>query len=111
MMPATTLTLPSRSPAELAPEFHRLAAEWRQKSAHLSNSMDMAMLPEYQRIVAMGPAVVGLILEELETKPDFWFRALEALTGEDPIPGPARGKVRQMADAWVKWGHERGLLA
>jgi hypothetical protein len=110
-MPATTLTLPTRSPEELAPEFHRLAAEWRQKSAHFSNSAEMAMLPEYQKIIAMGPAVVGLILEELERKTDFWFWALEHLTGEDPIPPESRGKVRQMAAAWVKWGHERGLLA
>lgn len=110
-MPATQNTLPARSPAELAPEFHRLAADWRQKSAHLSSSMQMAMLPEYQKIIAMGPGVVGLILEELERKTDFWFWALEHLTGEDPIPSEARGKVRQMAEAWVKWGHERGLLA
>ncbi len=110
-MPATTLSLPTRSPDELAPEFHRLAAEWRQKSALLSNSVQMAMLLEYQKIIAMGPGVVGLILEELERKTDFWFWALEHLTGEDPIPLEARGKVQQMADAWVQWSRERGLLA
>ena len=110
-MPTTTLSLPARSPEELAPEFHRLAAEWRELSAHLSNSMQMAMLPSYQRIIGMGPGVVGLILADLERKPDFWFWALEHLTGEDPIPADARGRVRLMAAAWVRWGYERGLLA
>lgn len=99
-MPATSHTLPTRSPEELAPEFHRLAAEWRQKSAHLSNSMQMAMLPEYQKIIAMGPGVVGLILEELERKTDFWFWALEFLTGEDPIP--PRPEAR--CDRWPRPG-------
>jgi hypothetical protein len=110
-MPATQVTLPTRTPVELAPEFHRLAAEWRLKSAHLSNSMEKAMLPEYQRIMAMGPGVVGLILEELERKGGFWFWALEHLTGENPVPPETRGYIKQMADAWVKWGRERGLLA
>lgn len=110
-MPATRATLPARTPEQMADEFRRLATEWKQQSAHLSNSMQMAMLPQYQRIIGMGPGVVGLILEELERKPDFWFWALEHLTGEDPIPPEARGKVRQMADAWVQWGYDRGVLA
>jgi hypothetical protein len=110
-MPATLKTLPIPSHDGMVAEFRKLATEWKQRSGHLSNSAQMAMLPSYQRIIAMGPGVVGLILEELEREPDFWFWALEALTGHDPIPAEAKGKVRQMADAWVKWGYQQGLLA
>ena len=38
----------------------------------------------------------------------FW--ALEAITGENPVPAADRGKVQKMADAWVAWGREQGLI-
>ena len=107
--------LPS-APREIAPErsllerFHRLAAEWKEQSHFLSNSAQMAMLRPYQRIIGMGPRAVPLILEELRREPDHWFWALEAITEEDPVPPEARGQVRRMAEAWVRWGEEQGII-
>jgi hypothetical protein len=40
----------------------------------------------------------------LEREPDQWFWALQAITEEDPVPPPSRGKVREMALAWIEWG-------
>ncbi len=103
-------------PVELAPgrglseRFRRLAAEWKQQSRFLSNTAQMAMLRPYQRIIGMGPPVVPLILEELRREPDHWFWALEAITEQDPVPPEARGKVRLMAQAWIRWGEEQGLI-
>jgi hypothetical protein len=90
--------------------FHRLAAEWKEQSHFLSNSAQMAMLRPYQRIIGMGPIAVPLILEELRREPDHWFWALEAITEEDPVPPEARGQVRRMAEAWVQWGEEQGII-
>jgi hypothetical protein len=70
----------------------------------------MAMHPAYQQIIGMGREVVPLILRELEREPDHWFWALKAITGEDPVPEQHRGRVRAMADAWIRWGREHGLL-
>ncbi len=103
-------------PREIAPErsllerFHRLAAEWKEQSHFLSNSAQMAMLRPYQRIIGMGPIAIPLILEELRREPDHWFWALEAITEEDPVPPEARGQVRRMAEAWVRWGEEQGII-
>lgn len=94
----------------LAERFRRLVAEWKERSRYLSNPAQMAMLPSYQRIIGMGPVVVPLILEELRREPDHLFWALEALTEEDPVPLEARGKVPLMADAWIRWGEQRGLI-
>ena len=58
----------------------------------------------------MGPAVVPLILAELEREPDHWFWALEAITGESPIPQCDAGDVEASALAWVEWGRQKGLL-
>ena len=86
----------------LSERFHRLAAEWKEQSRFRSNSAQMAMLRPYQRIIGMGPPVVPLILEELQREPDHWFWALEAITEEDPGPPEVKGKVRLMAQAWIR---------
>ena len=91
--------------------FQRLAAEWKKQSRYLSNTAQMAMLNPYQRIIGMGRAAVPLILEELRREPDQWFWALEAITDESPVPAEAAGKVRLMAQAWIEWGKQHGLLA
>jgi hypothetical protein len=70
----------------------------------------MAMLNPYQRIIGMGPPVVPLILEELRREPDQWFWALEAITEQNPVPQEASGKPRLMAEAWLRWGDQLGLL-
>ena len=95
----------------VAERFRRLAAEWKEESRHLSNSAQMAMLRPYQQIIGMGPAVVPLILDELRREPDQWFWALESITEQNPVPPEAMCKVRLMAQAWVTWGEQRGMLA
>jgi hypothetical protein len=77
----------------------------------MSNTAQMAMLRSYQKIIGMGLAAVPLILEELQREPNQWFWALEAITDENPVPPEAAGKVRLMAEAWIQWGREHGLLA
>ncbi len=77
----------------------------------MSNVAQMAMLKPYQQIIGMGELAVPLILEELQREPDQWFWALEMITQENPVPRQAAGKVRQMAEAWIAWGKEKGFLA
>ena len=48
---------------------------------------------------------------ELEREPDHWFWALEAITGESPVPESDAGDIEASALAWVEWGREKGLLA
>ncbi|MEX0725656.1 MAG: hypothetical protein WEB58_16260 [Planctomycetaceae bacterium] len=91
--------------------FQKLAAEWKTQSRYLSNSAQMAMLKPYQQIIGMGTAAVPMILEELQREPDQWFWALESITAENPVPDEAAGRVRQMAQAWIDWGRERGYLS
>jgi len=37
-----------------------------------------------------------------------WFWALNAITGTDPVP--AGSTFQEAAEAWLKWGRERGYL-
>jgi hypothetical protein len=101
---------PRRGQQDARARFQRRAGEWKARSKHLSNSMQMAMLKPYQAIIGMGWEAVPYILEELKREPDPWFWALEAITEENPVPPEAAGKVRLMAQAWLEWGKRQGIL-
>jgi hypothetical protein len=90
-------------------QFYRLAAVWRVETAHLSNLTQKCNHPAYRAIVAMGPDVIPLILAELEREPNHWFAALRELTGENPVPPEARGKVKEMASSWLDWAEKHGF--
>ena len=77
----------------------------------MSNTAQMAMLRSYQSIIGMGDPAIPLLLEELQREPDQWFWALEAITLENPVPVEARGKVDEMARAWIEWGRQKGYIA
>jgi hypothetical protein len=89
-----------------ADHFAELAARWRADTEFLSAPDEIADHPAYREIIAMGEPAIRLILAELDSRPDSWFEALRALTGEDPVPHGARGNVRAMAEAWREWGRQ-----
>ena len=91
-------------------KFSRLAEEWREQARFMSSITDMALVPAYQQIIGMGRDVVPLLLRELRDDPDYWFWALKAITGADPVPEENRGNISAMAEAWVRWGEQEGYL-
>lgn len=105
---ATAYKYPIANQTELETEFKRLAKEWRIDTGMLSLVTQKSMHPAYQRIIGMGQPVVPLILRDLEQKPDHWFWALRAITGDNPVKPEQRGRMKQMAQAWIQWGKERG---
>lgn len=88
--------------------FKKLAAKWKADTIVMSSIEDMAMNQHYQQIIGMGPAAVPIILERLKAAPDFWFWALRAITGVDPVAQSDRGNVQKMTEAWLRWGRARG---
>ena len=91
--------------------FDELASQWKAQSRYLSNTAQMAMLWPYQQIIGLGAVAVPLILGELRRETDHWFWALEAITGENPVPSEVAGDVEAAAAAWLRWGREKGLNA
>jgi hypothetical protein len=79
---------------------------WRRESTWLATVQQMVLLPSYQRIIGMGPAVVPLLLGELKARPAHWFWALNAITREDPAAGIDR--FSDAREAWLSWGRDRG---
>jgi hypothetical protein len=101
---------PSPDDPGLERRFRELADEWQAAVVPLSSTTARVQHPAYREIIALGPAVVPLLLRELERRPDHWFAALRSLTGADPVAPADRGHLGRMAEAWIRWGKERGYL-
>ena len=91
--------------SELETKFTELADQWSEETKFCSSVNDMFGHIAYQNIMRMGPKAVPLILKRIETQPDYWFFALECLTGEDPVPSEERLNFDAITNAWLEWGH------
>lgn len=101
----------SESPeAALAERFRTLRDMWRRDTASFSSTTRRVTHPAYQQIIGMGADVAPLLLRELATDPDHWFWALKAITGADPVRAEDRGRVKTMAEAWLRWGRAQRLV-
>ncbi len=94
----------------VAAQFAMLAREWKSATALLSSTTAMVAHPSYQAIIALGPSVVPLLLRDMEGESVHWFEALQAITGEDPVPHEHWGNIAAMTADWLTWGRQRGLL-
>jgi hypothetical protein len=94
----------------LVQQFETLAEQWKAAIALLSSTTAMMSHPTYQVIIALGPPVVPLLLRDLERAPVHWFEALQAITGEDPVPCEHWGNMPAMAADWLAWRRRKGLI-
>jgi hypothetical protein len=92
----------------LKTKFENLSRQWKEDTQFASTMIDIAMHPAYQQIIGMGHSAVPFILQRLFHEPDHWFWALKAITCEDPVPEKSRGKLDDMARAWLDWGKSKG---
>ncbi|PYQ29249.1 MAG: hypothetical protein DMF56_13345 [Acidobacteria bacterium] len=90
--------------------FEELALAWSTETAHFSSPMKLMEHPAYRQIIGLGSAVLPLLLRDLAEHQRFWFPALTAITGENPVPPDAAGNIGRMIDAWVEWGREKNLI-
>ncbi len=77
---------------------------------YISSTSQIVAHPAFQRIIELGDVVLPLLLAEVRARPSHLIIALKRITGEDPVSPDDRGKLRAMADTWVKWGEARQLI-
>jgi hypothetical protein len=110
MSTVPTEQTPSTPPsANIKDEFERLAAEWHKAVGHHSSTTVRNNHPAYQKIIALGPAVVPLLLRDMEENCTHWSYALRQITGANPIPPSSAGNIPKMAEAWLGWAKDNGL--
>jgi hypothetical protein len=85
-------------------------AEWTIGIGPTSSSRKVTAHPAFRRIVGMGREAVPYFLREVKRKPSLLVRALQEITGESPVPRESRGRISEIAKAWVAWGEKNGLL-
>jgi hypothetical protein len=104
------MVLKTAETKSLETEFQALARQWKEACGILSSTTAMVAHPAYQAIIDLGQPVVPLLLQELAKEPVHWFEALQAITGEDPVPRSDWGNIPAMTSAWLAWGRSRNLL-
>ena len=84
---------------EIQAEFIYLSSQWIQSVEGMSSTVEMAKHPAYQKIVSMGEVVIPFLLEDLRQ-----------ITQQNPVQPEQRGKIKQMAEAWLNWGKQEGYI-
>jgi hypothetical protein len=90
--------------------FERLRDRWMAETMFSSSLSEITSHEAYMAIIGLGQPAIPLILEDLERDPKYWFAALRALSGFDPVPSEMAGNLDAMTDAWLDWGRETGLI-
>jgi hypothetical protein len=107
-------TVPTKEPVSALPaetieeRFRKLEALWTAETGHLSSTTKIINHPTFQEILTLGPAVIPLMLRDLEVRPRLWVWALPRIAGVDPIPESDYGNIAKMSEAWLHWAKENG---
>ena len=94
----------------LQARFEELRESWSEATGMLSNPDARAAHPTHQAVVALGPAVVPLLLRDMESRHTHWFMALTAITHDNPVRPEHAGLIPKMVEDWLAWGRERKLI-
>ena len=94
---------------ETARRFRELTRAWKAGAQFTSSMTELMMHPAYQQVIGMGPVALPHLIRALRERPDFWFWALQAITGETPLPNPAEHTFQENVDAWLEWGRKHGF--
>jgi hypothetical protein len=91
-------------------EFNRLKTEWEKDTRHLSSITETCTHRAYQRIIGGGKESLPFIYEDLKEGTDHWFWALQSITGDNPVPKEALGRMEQMRTIWLHHLKENGYV-
>src|SRR5579862_7578978 len=102
------MTKPKLLDSPTEQRFHELVATWKVSAGVSSSLSELFAHRSYRELIELGEPAVPLLLAELEREPDWWFAALKAITGADPVAAENRGKLDEMSRAWLDWGRAKG---
>jgi hypothetical protein len=91
-------------------KFDLLADRWKKQIRGMSSMSRMMSDENYQKILTFGWNAVPFILRDLKKEVAPWFQALRAITDKRDIGREFKGQFRKIADAWIRWGEENGII-
>jgi hypothetical protein len=85
----------------------RLLSQWRNDTAPFSSTTKTTEHPACLELIALGrPALPFLFRDMEQTQDGHLSRALTVITGAHPVSEEDRGKIRKVAEAWLRWAKE-----
>ena len=94
--------------ADEAEHFLQLLSEWRKETAFQSSPRVITGHAAYQQIIEIGEPALPFIFEDMQENGGWWYPALRAITGDNPVPKDARGNRKLNDEAWLRWAREHG---
>ena len=94
--------------------FSQLVEKWYMERGATSSLSEITSCPSYLKIIRMGQRALPLLLDQIRREgddPDHWFAALEAITGEDPVPEDALWRHSENGGSLACLGGGEGCLA
>lgn len=88
--------------------FLQLLSKWRKETAFQSSPRVITSHPAYQQIIDIGEPALPFIFEDMPENGGWWYPALRAITGDNPVPKDARGNRKLNDEAWLRWAREHG---
>lgn len=98
--------------ADISDRFHELVSQWNDERRFLSSPKEMTACVSFKLIIALGPAAVPLIVDQLrneENSSQRWELFLMELTSANPVTRNDYGKPRRIAGAWLAWAERNGF--
>lgn len=96
---------------EAEERFSILKQKWLSETRFLSSATTICTKQEYQEIIGMGKLAIPFMLRDFTNgELNHWFWALTAITGENPITEDIAGDMQKMADVWIDWGKNQGII-
>ena len=93
----------------IADQLQRHIARWNDETQH--SSRVVTEHPSYQAIVAMGKSVLPALFREMSHRPDWFFVALEEITGAQPERLPEHaGRLDELTQDWLEWAKAHGYF-
>ncbi len=96
---------------DIQSDFASMTYHWRRATGGLSNPNRITDDDNYLAIISLGPKVIPLILKDMRNGGAHWEVALRALTGEDPAQNLENFTVRDIRNAWLRWGVEHQYIS
>lgn len=90
--------------AEFFEKYRRLLWDWDLATRNVGWMKDMCADPNYLKIIELGPRVIPILLDDLKWSKRFWYKALEELTGCNPVPKEHEGNLEYMRQDWLEFG-------
>jgi hypothetical protein len=96
--------------SDLETTFLGLAKKWKNDTRNQSSISSVVMHAAYLDIIGLGESALPFILRDLQKENNHWFVALRAIAKTSPIKSEDAGKMKNMREAWLKWGMDNGYL-